>query len=121
MTQKIVQKNGVAVAVINSDEPVIIDVQSALDLMATVGYNENCDRIVINKEAIAGDFFILSTGIAGKILQKFVNYLKKIVIVGDFSRYTSKPLRDFIYECNNGNAVFFMPDEQSAIIKLSQA
>lgn len=53
------------------------------------------------------DFFILSTGIAGEILQKFINYHLKIAIVGDYSRYTSKPLKDFIYESNNGNSILF--------------
>ena len=32
----------------------------------------------------------------------------KLAIIGDFSGYTSKPLRDFIYESNNGNQVFFV-------------
>ena len=36
--------------------------------------------------------------IAGDILQKFVNYGIKFAIFGDFTGYTSKPLKDFIYE-----------------------
>jgi len=39
----------------------------------------------LNKSAICDDFFDLSTGLAGEILQKFVNYHVKIAIVGDFS------------------------------------
>ncbi|MPN57700.1 hypothetical protein SDC9_205394 [bioreactor metagenome] len=43
----------------------------------------------------------------------------KIAIVGDFSVYNSKSLRDFIYECNNGKDIFFLQDENKAIEKLS--
>ncbi len=40
---------------------------------------------------------------------------------GDFSRYTSKPLRDFIYESNNGSHIFFVSTEDDAIEKLAGA
>jgi len=119
MEKKIIQCNGVPIAVIHSGEVVIADGQSALDFMATIHYDDNCDRIAINKRAIAEDFFVLGTGIAGEILQKVVNYKKKLAIIGDFSQYTSKPLQDFIRESNRGNAIFFVADEQAAIEKLS--
>jgi hypothetical protein len=118
MEKKITEVNGTTVAIIKSAEPIITDTQSALDLMATVDYNDNCQRIAIYKEAITPDFFNLSTGIAGEILQKFTNYAKKIAIIGDFSNYTSKPLKDFIYESNKGNAIFFVADEECALEKL---
>ena len=47
---------------------------------------------------------------AGEILQKFINYHVKIAIYGDYSVYTSKPLRDFIYESNHGKDVFVGDD-----------
>jgi hypothetical protein len=106
------------VAVITSEDVLIADAQSMLDLIAMVQYYHDCDRIVLFKENITEDFFKLSTGLAGEILQKVVNYRKKIAIVGDFSSYTSKPLRDFIYESNNGNAVFFVATQAEAIEKL---
>ena len=114
---KIDVKNGVAV--IQSNEIVITDVQSALDLMATVRYELDCDRIAIPRLAVAENFFALSTGIAGEILQKFVNYQCKLAIFGDFSHYTSKPLRDFIYESNNGSHIFFAATEDEAVTKLA--
>ena len=121
MEKRIVKKDGISIAVIFSTETIIFDTQSALDLIATLAYDDDCQRIAINKQAITEQFFKLSTGIAGEILQKFINYSKKIAIIGDFSAYTSKPLKDFIYESNQGNAVFFVPDEESAIDKLSTA
>ena len=111
-------QNGVEVAVVSSDEIIISDVQSALDLMATARYGSECDRIAIPKTAVSEEFFVLSTGIAGEILQKFTNYFCKLAIFGDFSHYTSKPLRDFIYETNKGNHIFFVSSEEEAIEKL---
>ncbi len=106
------------VAIIQSDTPVITDTQSALDLMATVKYETDCDCIAIPKSAVAEDFFILSTGLAGEVLQKFVTYQVKLAIYGDFSHYTSKPLRDFIYESNNGRHIFFVETVEEAIRRL---
>ena len=111
--------NGTEVAVVRSDEIVIKDVQSAIDFITTIGYETGCNRIALNKSAITEDFFQLSTRLAGDILQKFINYHVKFAIVGDFSPYTSKALKDFIYECNNGKDIFFLASEEEAIEKLA--
>ncbi|MGG4493775.1 DUF4180 domain-containing protein [Brevibacillus reuszeri] len=116
-----VESYGINIAVVHSSEIVIEDVQSALDLMATVKYEVDCERIVIDKANLIEGFFDLKTRIAGEILQKFITYRVKLAIVGDFSVYTSKSLKDFIYESNNGKDIFFMPTEQQAIEKLSTA
>ena len=42
-----------------------------------------------------------------------------VMIVGDFSIYTSKSLKDFIYECNKGRNIFFTSDVEQAIKRLS--
>lgn len=114
MTYQIVED----IAIVNSEEIVIKDVQLAIDFMMTVKYETNCEKIALNKEAIVEDFFILSKGIAGEILQKFINYQVKFAIYGDFSKYTSKPLKDFIYESNHGKDIFFVENEEQAIEKL---
>lgn len=115
----IIKENNVEIAIINSSEILINDVQSALDLMATVSYETGSNRMILNKCVISEDFFNLRTGLAGDILQKYINYKMKIAIVGDFSIYSSKSLKDFIYECNNGNDIFFLANEKEAIEKLS--
>lgn len=111
--------NDVGIAIINSDDILIVDVQSALDLMATVNYEVECDRMILNESAICEDFFSLKTQLAGDILQKYMNYRVKIAIIGDFSKYSSKNFRDFIYECNNGRDIFFLSNEEQALNKLS--
>lgn len=112
--------NGTDIAVISSEETLIVDTQSALDLAMTVKYETGATNIVICKSAVCKEFFILSNGIAGEILQKFINYHVRIAIYGDYSHYTSKPLKDFIYESNHGNDFFFVPTKEEAIQKLTE-
>ena len=120
MNIRTTERNGVIVAVVESCETLILDVQSALDLIATVQYESNSKRIVLDKGAIANEFFLLSSGLAGDVLQKFINYRTKLAIVGDYSHYTSKPLHAFIYESNNGCDVFFVHTEEEAVERLFQ-
>jgi hypothetical protein len=111
-----IERNGVLCAVVCSEEVVITDSQSALDLLMTAKYEAGTKNIIIDKKLIKEDFFILSSGLAGEILQKYINYGGRIAIFGDYSQYTSKPLRDFIYESNNkGHDVFFVETEDEAL------
>ena len=109
----------IEIAIIRSNEILINDVQSSLDFAVNINYETGCNRIIINKSAIIEDFFDLKTRLAGEILQKFINYQIKIAIVGDFAVYSSKSLKDFIYESNKGRNIFFLSDEEQSIEKLS--
>lgn len=75
MQISVVKKNNIEIAVVNSDDILISDAQSALDLLATVDYETGCSRMLIDKSLICEEFFDLSTKIAGVVLQKFINYL----------------------------------------------
>ena len=119
MTKTTIQKNGHTIADIISGEPLITDVQSALDLLMTARRELGADRILLNKACVCEDFFILSTGLAGEILQKCINYGTKLGIYGDYSRYTSKPLHDFLYKSNQGENFFFTKTREEALQKLS--
>ena len=115
-----VEKNNVICAVVIDNDKVITDVQSALDILMNAKYDAGTKNIVIDKKLIGEDFFILSTGLAGEILQKYTNYGGRIAIYGDYSRYTSKPLKDFIYESNKGKSVFFVSTKEEAINMLTK-
>ena len=119
MKTEVIKKNYTEIAVVSSDELLITDVQSALDLIMTVKYETGCTNIAVNKEAIVNDFFVLRTCLAGEILQKFINYGVRFAIYGDFSKYTSKPLMDFMYESNKGKEIYFQPTVSLAVDKLS--
>lgn len=121
MTVNTVKAGGVGIAIINSGEACIFNAQTALDFMMSVQSETGCSRIILNKEALIEDFFVLSTRVAGDVLQKFVNYGFKLAVVGDFSGYASRPLKDFIYESNKGRDIFFVSSKEEAAQRLSRA
>jgi len=87
--------------------------QDALDLM----YNpaiEGAEKIILHKKNITPAFFDLSNGIAGDIVQKFVNYRVQLAIVGDFSD-GSKSLQDFMRESNKGGHIYFVESVEKAV------
>lgn len=104
------------------EKGVLIDSgSSAVELLATVRYETGCSAVILSKEQLDEAFFRLSTGLAGEVLQKFVNYQMRLGIVGDLSGYTSKLLQDFVRESNEGRQICFQPDEAAALAWLERA
>lgn len=114
------ENNNILCAFVESNNTVITDTQSAIDLLMSANYDIGTKNIVISKQLISEDFFILSSGKAGEILQKFINYGGRIAIYGDYSKYTSKPLKDFIYESNKEKDIFFVSTKDEAINMLTK-
>jgi hypothetical protein len=106
------------IAELIDDNVVINETQDAVDLLGESGLHD-CGRIIIYERNFNPDFFDLKTGFAGEILQKFSNYNVKLAIVGDFSKYRSKSLKNFIYESNKGKLIFFTDNLNTALLKLS--
>ena len=52
MKTQVIKKNNTEVAVVSSNELLITDVQSALDLIMTVKYETGCTNIAVNKGAM---------------------------------------------------------------------
>lgn len=119
MKVETILRNNVEVAHVAAEDGVIADAQSAIDLMMTVKYETGIKNIAISNDCFTDKFFILSSGIAGEILQKFINYRFRVAIYGDYSKYTSKPLKDFFYESNNERDIFFTDTLESAVEKLT--
>ena len=80
-----------SIAEVVSDAVIISSGQDVLDLIYAPELAE-VSSVILHQKNIAPDFFILSTGIAGEVLQKFVNYRCRLSIVGDFSAIESKSL-----------------------------
>jgi len=87
-----------------------------LDVLA----NSTTQTVAINKESLTHDFFDLKTGIAGQLLQKVSNYGRRLMILGDFSEFTSQSLHSFIHESNRGGTVLFVADIESGVELLNK-
>jgi len=105
------------IAEIVTEDVVLSTTQDALDLIVKPSL-QGARKIILHQENIAPDFFVLRTGLAGDVLQKFVNYRIQLAIVGDFEHVESESLKAFIVECNRGRDVFFAADVPTAVQKL---
>ncbi len=94
---------------LSADGKPIATEADVLDIIGEL-YGTGHDRVVIPVARLSPEFFRLSTGLAGAVLQKFTNYQLRVAIVGDMSAYTdrSAPLRDFVRESNRGTQIRFL-------------
>ena len=103
------------IAVITKVSEPICDAETILDTILSLKYETGASAFAFDKACFDEAFFRLSSGIAGEVIQKFVNYSIRAAVFGDFSKYTSKPLRDFIYESNREYHFGFLPTEAEAV------
>ena len=113
------KNDGLTFLEIRSEEQFINNVQDVLDLFGEL-YGQYYDGIILYERNITHDFFDLQTKLAGEILQKFSNYRIRLVIVGDWSKYTSRSLEAFICESNRGKTVNFSSSPTEAVKLLSR-
>lgn len=83
-------------------------------------YGLEVDVIAVPAESFVDDFFWLSSGLAGAVLQKMQQYGFRFAILGDISRFTaeSPSLRDFIYESNKHGQTMFLADRAALEARL---
>jgi hypothetical protein len=105
METKEYRKNGISVIELIDDSVLLNETQDLLDIVS----DYSIKSIILKRQNVSENFFDLSTGFAGEILQKASNYRIRLGIVGDFSSVASKSLRDFIYESNQTRKIVFKP------------
>jgi hypothetical protein len=110
---------GIIAAEILPGSDLITGPDDILDTMAGVRLGGS-DRMIIHEKSLHPDFFVLQTKVAGEILQKFSNYRMRLAIIGDFSKFKSKSLKDFIRESNRTGIINFVDSFDSALWKLDQ-
>jgi hypothetical protein len=105
--------NSKEIAEVTADHILINSVDDALDLIGNV-YYQGFDAMIIHEKNLTPDFFELKNKLAGEVLQKFTNYRMRLAIVGEFLKFDSKSLNDFIYESNKGKQVNFAGSVEEA-------
>lgn len=102
--------HGIPVMVLPAEGEPLRDTADFLDLLGSAAWG-GARWVVLPAGRLTADFFRLRTGVAGDILQKFVNYRLGLAIVGDISAHTaaSSALRDLIQESNKGTQTWFLP------------
>jgi hypothetical protein len=104
------ERAGVPVLVCDPDGPPVVTEQDALDLIGAAFLGAQV--VALPASRLAPSFFSLGTRFAGEIMQKFVNYRLRLVVVGDISRHlaASAALRALVHESNQADHVWFVPD-----------
>ncbi len=102
------------------DTPQLCSERDALDAIAAASPNRS-ELAIVPVQALSEDFFRLKTRVAGEIVQKFVTYHLRLVILGDISKHLSESsaLRDFVYECNAGPHIWFVANIEELRRRLS--
>ena len=110
MSDTVIERRGVPVLVCGDDGPPIATTQDALDVIGSAF--SRADVVAIPAARLDRSFFALRTGLAGEIMQKFVNYHLRLAIVGDISASVaaSTALRDLVSESNRGRHIWFVAD-----------
>ena len=106
MKIEIRQINGIPIAEVISDDLVIRETQDALDLIMDPEIFWPA-QIALPRAAFDPKFFDLKTGLAGDVMQKFINYKAKLIVIGDFSDL-SENFQALIRESNRGGQIVFV-------------
>ncbi|HRD05997.1 MAG: DUF4180 domain-containing protein [Saprospiraceae bacterium] len=78
-------------------------------------YYQGYEKIIFYQHHFPADFFQLSNGKLGEVLQKFSNFRMRLAIIGDFQNLQSQSLTDFIRESNRGNWAHFVSSLENAL------
>lgn len=119
MVDQIVQTGAHSVLLVDDDGPLLRAERDALDLIgATSG--TAIAWVALPAARLDASFFQLNTGLAGAMLQKFVQYGLAVAIMGDLSAHVaaSEALAAFVRESNRGRHVWFVADEAALRARL---
>lgn len=105
-------KGDIRVLHLDADGPVIATSEDTSDLIGNA-WAENAGIIALPVARLDPEFFRLRSLLAGEIIQKLVNYRLQLAVIGDIGEFVaaSEALRDFVWESNRGDHVWFLPDE----------
>ncbi|GJM80297.1 PadR family transcriptional regulator [Paenibacillus sp. HMSSN-139] len=100
---QLVEKTIKTIVVVTSAEPPIATGKDAIRLIEAC-IEHNAGLLAVHAEALSEDFFKLRTGVAGEILQKFVNFSLRAAIVAADGSLIKGRMKELLAESNRGNA-----------------
>lgn len=117
---RIDDSSGIRVLHLEAEGEPISTPDDASDLVGSA-WSHNAQMIAVPVTRLDPEFFRLRSGIAGEITQKLVNYRIRLAVVGDITEQVeaSDALRDFVWESNLGEHIWFVADEEALADKLT--
>ena len=119
MTGAVHDLAGACVFVCPDEGPSLAEDRNLSDLIGEL-FSSGARVVAVPLARLGPDFLRLSSGVAGHVLQKLVNYRFQVAVVGDVAAAVaaSAPLRDFVRESNRGTTVWFVADVKALEAKL---
>jgi hypothetical protein len=91
-----------------------VEIRGPGDIPTALAASVEGGGLVLDEKQLCPDFFDLRTGLAGEVLQKFVNYRARLaIIVADSSAYGSR-FSELVYEHRTHRSVRFFTSAQLA-------
>ena len=114
------ENDPVTVKYLDEDGPVVSRPEDVSDLIGNAWY-EHAEVIAMPVSRLDPEFFRLASGVAGDLTQKLVNYRLTLAVLGDISAFVeaSGAFRDFVWESNRGDHVWFLADRAELEAKLA--
>jgi hypothetical protein len=102
-----------------AEGPLLRTPQDVVDIIGEA-FGARPDWIVIPVERLGDGVLDLKTRLLGEMLQKFVNYGFRVVLLGDVSAVSaaSKPFADFVRETNRGTQIWLVADRAALLERL---
>ncbi len=100
--------------------PVISTNDQTSDLIGNA-WVDGASVIAVPVARLDPSFFELSSGFAGEVTQKIVNYQLKLAVIGDLGDVVaaSQAFADYVWETNRADHIWFVPDEAALAEKLA--
>lgn len=92
--------------------------RDAIDLIGNATFL-GAEWLLVAAERLAPEFFDLSSGLAGEVVQKCANYRVCLVVVGYDAADAGESLTAFISEGNRGSTVWFVSGRDEALERIA--
>ncbi len=116
----IISKNNGDIATIYGTDPLISDVNTAIDFLLDVRCSTGCYRFVIYRDIFCDEFYNPMKDITSDILKKFTDYSIKIAIVGQWEDVELNFLRSTIKNDKREKSIFIADTKKRALKMLSK-
>jgi hypothetical protein len=122
MTPTTSVRHGVRVLLLPDDGPPIAAETDATDVVGEA-YGGDAEVVAVPVTRLTPEFTRLASGVAGAIVQKFVNYRLRLVVVGSLDHLgeSTGPVADWVRVADRGRELWFVADLDELDERLSGA
>jgi hypothetical protein len=119
MTGTAYEQGGVRIFECASDGPRLKTDRDSAELLSSA-WEHHASLVAVPAQRLDEEFFDLKTGVAGSLVQKFVNYGMRLAVTGEIAAHleASRAFRDFVKECNRGHQVWFVASVEALAERL---